>query len=160
MPNGSCQRCTTAGKQCITTNARSSRPYYQTSKEQFELISAIVHHFLPEVSLEVEDLRNAASTLKLQRLNPLSESSELVMASEAVLDNTVGFARATPTDLGAGRMANTPVLNNTSETHVDQSNKNALAHTEHGLTSLQSIPSTSPSSSHDTLIPDATNTPR
>ena len=66
LQSGSCQRCTTTGCQCITSHGKSSRPYYQTSKEQFDLMTTIVRNFLPDVSMETEDLRKAVSKLRDQ----------------------------------------------------------------------------------------------
>lgn len=54
------------GCQCITSHEKGSRPYYQTSKEQFELMSTIVRSFLPHVSMETEDLRKVVSSLRGQ----------------------------------------------------------------------------------------------
>lgn len=41
-----------------------ARPYYHTSKAQFELMASIVRHFSPDIPLSVPALREYVSTLK------------------------------------------------------------------------------------------------
>ncbi|KAH7131741.1 fungal-specific transcription factor domain-containing protein [Dactylonectria estremocensis] len=64
--HAACQRCLHAGTQCVTNRKRLSRPYYQTTKEQFGLMASIVHHFLPDVSLDKDELRHAVLRLENQ----------------------------------------------------------------------------------------------
>ncbi|KAJ9644294.1 hypothetical protein H2204_001645 [Knufia peltigerae] len=52
---------------CVTSKEKISRPYYQTSKEQFQLMHTIVQHFLPGVSVEKNDLREAVSCLSKEK---------------------------------------------------------------------------------------------
>ncbi|KAH7131735.1 fungal-specific transcription factor domain-containing protein [Dactylonectria estremocensis] len=60
--DGRCQRCLAIGKRCLTTHTQARRPYYQTSKEQFELMTMVVNHFLPDVPMEKEALREVVAT--------------------------------------------------------------------------------------------------
>lgn len=43
------------------SHTQARRPYYQTSKEEFELMTAVVRHFLPDVTMEKEALREAVA---------------------------------------------------------------------------------------------------
>ncbi|KAF7529729.1 hypothetical protein PCG10_006059 [Penicillium crustosum] len=60
---GPCQRCSRLGKQC-QLGGSTSRPYYHTSKERYELLVSVVRHFVPSASFETEDLRQLLATLK------------------------------------------------------------------------------------------------
>ncbi|OQE38902.1 hypothetical protein PENCOP_c007G00122 [Penicillium coprophilum] len=59
---GPCQRCSRLGKQC-QLGGSTSRPYYHTSKERYELLVSVVRHFIPSASFETEDLRKLLETL-------------------------------------------------------------------------------------------------
>lgn len=61
--NGFCQRCLRSGQVCTTSGVKAPRPYYQTSKEQFHLMTELLRCFLPTVSVEVDDLRQTLDAL-------------------------------------------------------------------------------------------------
>ena len=56
----------------MTTNTRTGRPYYQSSKEQYDLLVSIVRHFRPDAVLDKENLRVLAEGL---RSNEVATSS-------------------------------------------------------------------------------------
>ncbi|KAK1474763.1 hypothetical protein CCUS01_05388 [Colletotrichum cuscutae] len=55
---------------CVVTDEASIRPYYHTSKEQFELMAAIVQHYTPGIPLSVESLRTFVSKLQAAPQQP------------------------------------------------------------------------------------------
>ncbi|KAF7185206.1 Helicase-like transcription factor [Pseudocercospora fuligena] len=65
LRDGSCQKCVSLGRECTTSNTKQTRAYYQTSKKQYELLSTIVQHYFPGLTMDAEDLRKAVSTLPL-----------------------------------------------------------------------------------------------
>ena len=66
LEGGSCERCLKYDKVCTSSQTKTSRPQYQTSKEQFELMTAALRHFLPGISLETNHLRRAVNGLSAQ----------------------------------------------------------------------------------------------
>ncbi|KAJ5513431.1 hypothetical protein N7463_002983 [Penicillium fimorum] len=60
--SGPCQRCSRLGKQC-QLGGSTSRPYYHTSKERYELLVSVVRHFVPDASFGTEDLRKLLKSL-------------------------------------------------------------------------------------------------
>ncbi|KAH9208322.1 hypothetical protein DL95DRAFT_480443 [Leptodontidium sp. 2 PMI_412] len=69
--NNSCSRCERLSIACTSSNAKGGRPYYQTSKEQFELMTTALRHFLPDLSLERGELRQIVADLT-SKANPVS----------------------------------------------------------------------------------------
>ncbi|KAJ5959573.1 uncharacterized protein N7479_006723 [Penicillium vulpinum] len=61
--SGPCQRCSRLGKQC-QLGGSTSRPYYHTSKERYELLVSVVRHFVPSASFGTEDLRKLLDSLQ------------------------------------------------------------------------------------------------
>ncbi|KAI1381234.1 fungal-specific transcription factor domain-containing protein [Hypoxylon crocopeplum] len=179
LHTGSCERCTAAGKECTTSNVKGSRPYYQTSKEQFELMSNVVSHFFPRVSLEVEDLRNIVSTLELQKSNPSSSHSAPLLgharspcesgAAVETRDSHQLSDCSTSQDFISGELgglaeAPCPPINPS----LPQQDHELLVHasnsTSDQIEQVYLTPETVSSpklvGSNDKLITDATNTPR
>ncbi|KAK3897407.1 fungal-specific transcription factor domain-containing protein [Staphylotrichum tortipilum] len=62
-PSRSCRRCERLGLDCAVTDEALARPHYHTSKERFELMAAIIRHFSPATSMNVEDLRDLVAHL-------------------------------------------------------------------------------------------------
>ena len=56
----------------MTSNIRSGRPYYQSSKEQYDLLTSVVRHFLPNASLDKESLRKIVAQLSTNSAEVLS----------------------------------------------------------------------------------------
>lgn len=71
---GPCQRCRQAAHECIVNRARRSRPFYQTSKEKYELMTTALRHFVPDISFETDDLRNVVSQLSTKQSVPLADN--------------------------------------------------------------------------------------
>ncbi|KAH9204918.1 fungal-specific transcription factor domain-containing protein [Leptodontidium sp. 2 PMI_412] len=67
LEGGSCERCLKYSKICTSSQTKTSRPQYQTSKEQFELMTAALQHFLPGVSLKTDHLRRAVKELSAEK---------------------------------------------------------------------------------------------
>jgi hypothetical protein len=63
IEGGSCARCLKYDKTCTNSQTKTSRPHYQTSKEQFELMTEALRHFLPGISLETNHLRQTVKGL-------------------------------------------------------------------------------------------------
>lgn len=60
---GQCSRCYQLSSECTFSRTRRSRPYYQTSKEQYELMTTALRHFVPGISFQIPELRNVVSQL-------------------------------------------------------------------------------------------------
>ncbi|PSN59919.1 hypothetical protein BS50DRAFT_626461 [Corynespora cassiicola Philippines] len=71
---GPCHRCRQTSHECTTSRARRSRPYYQTSKEKYELMTTLLRHFVPDISFELHDLRNLV--LQLGAKQPFSSTDD------------------------------------------------------------------------------------
>ena len=63
LESGSCRRCLRAGRACNISNTRVGRPYYQSSKEQYDLMASVVRHFFPSALLDKESLREVVAQL-------------------------------------------------------------------------------------------------
>ncbi|KIW50501.1 hypothetical protein PV05_09305 [Exophiala xenobiotica] len=63
LEDATCRRCSKARRACVTSNVKTGRPYYQSSKEQYDLMSTIVKHFLPDAALDKESLRQLVTQL-------------------------------------------------------------------------------------------------
>ncbi|QKX54960.1 uncharacterized protein TRUGW13939_02050 [Talaromyces rugulosus] len=60
--SGPCQPCSRLGKQC-QIGGSTSRPYYHTSKERYDLLVSVVRHFVPSASFSTDNLRQLVGTL-------------------------------------------------------------------------------------------------
>ena len=73
LENDSCKRCLKAGRPCVTSNTRTGRPYYQSSKEQYDLLTTVVRHFLPNAPLNKESLREIVTQLPSNSAEAVSQ---------------------------------------------------------------------------------------
>ncbi|KAG6353688.1 hypothetical protein INS49_005397 [Diaporthe citri] len=55
-PSRDCERCHRLGLSCAATDEVVARPYYHTSKAQFELMASTVRHFSPDIPPSVPAL--------------------------------------------------------------------------------------------------------
>ncbi|KAH6699849.1 hypothetical protein BKA61DRAFT_208367 [Leptodontidium sp. MPI-SDFR-AT-0119] len=69
LEGGSCEKCLKYDKICTSSQTKTSRPQYQTSKEQFELMTAALQHSLLGVSLKTNHLRRAVKELSAEKQN-------------------------------------------------------------------------------------------
>lgn len=87
-----------AARPCVTSKNRTGRPYYQSSKEQYELLTSVVRHFLPDASLSKESLRHIVAQLPANVVsNPPSQIPAVLRDEDVDFENDVpGFMRLSP----------------------------------------------------------------
>ncbi|KAH7357403.1 hypothetical protein BKA66DRAFT_247921 [Pyrenochaeta sp. MPI-SDFR-AT-0127] len=61
---GPCSSCHQAGLSCNVSRKKRTRPFYQFSQEQFQLMVQIIHHYEPDVSLSIRSLKETVSRLQ------------------------------------------------------------------------------------------------
>ncbi|KAH6988274.1 fungal-specific transcription factor domain-containing protein [Ilyonectria sp. MPI-CAGE-AT-0026] len=77
--SGSCRRCLQAGLSCVTSNTRMRRPYYQSSKEQYDLMSIVVQHFVPGATLDTQSLQEIVAKIHDDHPPHSARTSENIM---------------------------------------------------------------------------------
>ncbi|KAH7127522.1 hypothetical protein EDB81DRAFT_143830 [Dactylonectria macrodidyma] len=85
---GDCEGCIKTGQHCHSSSTKRSRPYYQTSKEQYELMTRIVHHFLPDIPLETNNLRQAVANLSKDDNARIGKQSQEIHADKGPPDSS------------------------------------------------------------------------
>ncbi|KAL5615588.1 hypothetical protein BROUX41_005627 [Berkeleyomyces rouxiae] len=64
---GPCQLCASTGASChVDMSRRRQRPYYQVSEEQFRYMAKALKHFLPDMALDLPNLREFVSNINDQ----------------------------------------------------------------------------------------------
>ncbi|OBT65060.1 hypothetical protein VE03_05240 [Pseudogymnoascus sp. 23342-1-I1] len=76
--SGPCHRCIRLGKECLL-GAPAAPPYYHTSKERYDLMVSVIHHFVPSADVSTEGLRQFVKNL----LPPMEGSLSSTAHTEA-----------------------------------------------------------------------------